>query len=100
MIRRLSRTPGSCGRVYFPFGRPEGALKATLALLECVLHKDMVMPPSQDEVRGVIKKCLENAALVNYTKLSADTRIEGGCLRLVRVGWRRGGGVCCAAVSW
>ncbi|XP_043234557.1 calcium-dependent secretion activator-like isoform X27 [Amphibalanus amphitrite] len=63
-------------RVYFPFGRPEGALKATLALLECVLHKDMVMPPSQDEVRGVIKKCLENAALVNYTKLSADTRIE------------------------
>ena len=65
-------------RVFFPFGRPEGALKATLALLECVLHKDMVMPPSQDEVRGVIKKCLENAALVNYTKLSADTRIEGG----------------------
>ena len=63
--------------MFFPFGRPEGALKATLALLECVLHKDMVMPPSQDEVRGVIKKCLENAALVNYTKLSADTRIEG-----------------------
>ncbi|XP_045133756.1 calcium-dependent secretion activator-like isoform X7 [Portunus trituberculatus] len=62
----------------FPFGRPEGALKATLSLLERVLMKDIVTPVPPEEVRGMIKKCLENAALLNYTRLSAETRIEGG----------------------
>ncbi|XP_063856405.1 calcium-dependent secretion activator-like isoform X3 [Scylla paramamosain] len=61
----------------FPFGRPEGALKATLSLLERVLMKDIVTPVPPEEVRGMIKKCLENAALLNYTRLSAETRIEG-----------------------
>ncbi|XP_050731223.1 calcium-dependent secretion activator-like isoform X4 [Eriocheir sinensis] len=60
----------------FPFGRPEGALKATLSLLERVLMKDIVTPVPPEEVRGMIKKCLENAALLNYTRLSAETRIE------------------------
>ncbi|KAK8375190.1 hypothetical protein O3P69_012656 [Scylla paramamosain] len=60
----------------FPFGRPEGALKATLSLLERVLMKDIVTPVPPGEVRGMIKKCLENAALLNYTRLSAETRIE------------------------
>ncbi|KAK8403194.1 hypothetical protein O3P69_001000 [Scylla paramamosain] len=60
----------------FPFGRPEGALKATLSLLERVLMKDIVTPVPPEEVRGMIKKCLENAALLNYTCLSAETRIE------------------------
>ncbi|XP_071521411.1 calcium-dependent secretion activator [Panulirus ornatus] len=61
----------------FPFGRPEGALKATLSLLERVLMKDIVTPVPPEEVRGMIKKCLENAALLNYTRLSAETKIEG-----------------------
>ncbi|KAK8722382.1 hypothetical protein OTU49_012439 [Cherax quadricarinatus] len=60
----------------FPFGRPEGALKATLSLLEQVLMKDIVTPVPPEEVRGMIKKCLENAALLNYTRLSSETKIE------------------------
>ena len=39
--------------------------------------KDIVTPVPPDEVRAVIKKCLENAALINYTKLSAEAKIEG-----------------------
>uniref|UniRef100_A0A669E744 Ca2+-dependent activator protein for secretion a n=1 Tax=Oreochromis niloticus TaxID=8128 RepID=A0A669E744_ORENI len=53
-------------RYCFPFGRPEGALKATLSLLERVLMKDIVTPVPQEEVKGVIRKCLEQAAQVNY----------------------------------
>lgn len=63
-------------RYCFPFGRPEGALKATLSLLERVLMKDIVTPVPAEEVRFMIKKCLENAALVNYTRLSSEARIE------------------------
>ncbi|XP_021927184.1 calcium-dependent secretion activator isoform X6 [Zootermopsis nevadensis] len=64
-------------RYCFPFGRPEGALKATLSLLERVLMKDVVTPVPPEEVRSMIKKCLETAALVNYTRLSAEAKIEG-----------------------
>lgn len=39
--------------------------------------KDVMTPAPQEEVRGVIKKCLETAALVNYTKISEQARIEG-----------------------
>ncbi|KAL4226400.1 secretion activator [Mactra antiquata] len=63
-------------RYCFPFGRPEGALKATLSLLERVLMKDIVTPVPPEEVRSVIKKCLENAALVNYTRISEYAKIE------------------------
>jgi len=42
-----------------------------------VLMKDIVTPVPQEEVRHVIRKCLENAALVNYTKVSDMTKIEG-----------------------
>uniref|UniRef100_A0A3P8UA86 Ca2+-dependent activator protein for secretion a n=1 Tax=Amphiprion percula TaxID=161767 RepID=A0A3P8UA86_AMPPE len=48
-------------RYCFPFGRPEGALKATLSLLERVLMKDI---------------CLEQAALVNYQRLSEYAKLE------------------------
>ncbi|XP_076313515.1 calcium-dependent secretion activator 1 isoform X3 [Tachypleus tridentatus] len=65
-------------RYCFPFGRPEGSLKATLSLLERVLMKDVMTPAAPEEVRGVIKKCLENAALVNYTRISEQTKIEVG----------------------
>jgi calcium-dependent secretion activator len=64
-------------RYCFPFGRPEGALKATLSLLERVLMKDIVTPVPPEEVRSTIKKSLENAALDNYTRLSAEAKIEG-----------------------
>ncbi|KAL0267754.1 UNVERIFIED_CONTAM: hypothetical protein PYX00_009930 [Menopon gallinae] len=63
-------------RYCFPFGRPEGSLKATLSLLERVLMKDIVTPIHPEEVRGMIKKSLETAALVNYTRLSSEAKIE------------------------
>ncbi|XP_043657647.1 calcium-dependent secretion activator isoform X4 [Drosophila teissieri] len=63
-------------RYCFPFGRPEGALKATLSLLERVLMKDIVTPVPPEEVRQMIKKSLETAALVNYTRLSSKAKIE------------------------
>uniref|UniRef100_A0A669CNV5 Ca2+-dependent activator protein for secretion a n=2 Tax=Oreochromis niloticus TaxID=8128 RepID=A0A669CNV5_ORENI len=64
-------------RYCFPFGRPEGALKATLSLLERVLMKDIVTPVPQEEVKGVIRKCLEQAAQVNYQRLSEYAKLEG-----------------------
>ncbi|XP_035237827.1 calcium-dependent secretion activator 1-like isoform X9 [Anguilla rostrata] len=63
-------------RYCFPFGRPEGALKATLSLLERVLMKDIVTPVPQEEVKTVIRKCLEEAALVNYQRLSEYAKVE------------------------
>ncbi|KAI5732066.1 hypothetical protein M8J77_020673 [Diaphorina citri] len=63
-------------RYAFPFGRPEGILKSTLSLLERVLMKDSVTPVQPEEVREVIKKCLETAALINYSKLSSEARVE------------------------
>ncbi|KAJ6641226.1 Calcium-dependent secretion activator 1 [Pseudolycoriella hygida] len=63
-------------RFSFPFGRPEGALKSTLSLLERVLMKDIVTPVPPEEVRVMIKKSLETAALVNYTRLSGEAKIE------------------------
>nr|XP_028575365.1 calcium-dependent secretion activator 1 isoform X23 [Podarcis muralis] len=70
-------------RYCFPFGRPEGALKATLSLLERVLMKDIVTPVPQEEVKTVIRKCLEQAALTNYTRLSEYAKIEENVGRLV-----------------
>ncbi|XP_061113099.1 calcium-dependent secretion activator 1-like isoform X2 [Conger conger] len=64
-------------RYCFPFGRPEGALKATLSLLERVLMKDIVTPVPQEEVKTVIRKCLEEAALLNYQRLSEYAKVEG-----------------------
>ncbi|XP_049589889.1 calcium-dependent secretion activator 1 isoform X10 [Syngnathus scovelli] len=64
-------------RYCFPFGRPEGALKATLSLLERVLMKDVVSPVPQEEVKAVIRKCLEQAALVNYQRLAEYAKLEG-----------------------
>uniref|UniRef100_A0A8C5HCC8 Calcium-dependent secretion activator 1-like n=1 Tax=Gouania willdenowi TaxID=441366 RepID=A0A8C5HCC8_GOUWI len=63
-------------QILFSFGRPEGALKATLSLLERVLMKDIVTPVPQEEVKAVIRKCLEQAALVNYQRLSEYAKLE------------------------
>ncbi|XP_061077008.1 calcium-dependent secretion activator 1 isoform X8 [Conger conger] len=70
-------------RYCFPFGRPEGALKATLSLLERVLMKDIVTPVPQEEVKAVIRKCLEQAALVNYQRLSEYAKVEENVGRLI-----------------
>ncbi|XP_059185269.1 calcium-dependent secretion activator 1 isoform X8 [Centropristis striata] len=64
-------------RYCFPFGRPEGALKATLSLLERVLMKDIVTPVPPEEVKGVIRKCLEQAAQLNYERIKEYAKIEG-----------------------
>ncbi|XP_061779548.1 calcium-dependent secretion activator 1 isoform X3 [Nerophis lumbriciformis] len=63
-------------RYCFPFGRPEGALKATLSLLERVLMKDIVTPVPPEEVKGVIRKCLEQAANLNYQRIKEYAKIE------------------------
>ncbi|XP_014897982.1 calcium-dependent secretion activator 1-like isoform X2 [Poecilia latipinna] len=64
-------------RYFFPFGRPEGALKATLSLLERVLMKDIVTPVPPEEVKGVIRKNLEQAAQLNYQRIKDYAKIEG-----------------------
>ncbi|KAK1167038.1 calcium-dependent secretion activator 2-like [Acipenser oxyrinchus oxyrinchus] len=63
-------------RYCFPFGRPEGALKATLSLLERVLMKDISTPVLPDDMKKVIRKCLEKAALINYSRLTEYAKIE------------------------
>ncbi|XP_062853950.1 calcium-dependent secretion activator 1 isoform X13 [Trichomycterus rosablanca] len=63
-------------RYCFPFGRPEGALKATLSLLERVLMKDIVTPVPQEEVKTVIRKCLEQAAQINYQRITEYATVE------------------------
>lgn len=42
-----------------------------------VLMKDIVTPVPPEEVRGMIKKSLETAALVNYERLSKEAKIDG-----------------------
>uniref|UniRef100_A0A6Q2XQT9 Calcium dependent secretion activator 2 n=1 Tax=Esox lucius TaxID=8010 RepID=A0A6Q2XQT9_ESOLU len=64
-------------RYCFPFGRPEGALKATLSLLERVLMKDITTPVPPEEMKKTVQKCLEKAALINYSQLTEYAQIEG-----------------------
>ncbi|XP_078802897.1 calcium-dependent secretion activator 1 isoform X18 [Oryzias latipes] len=70
-------------RYFFPFGRPEGALKATLSLLERVLMKDIVTPVPPEEVKGVIRKCLEQAAQLNYQRIKDYAKVEENAGNLV-----------------
>ncbi|XP_053572644.1 calcium-dependent secretion activator 2 isoform X2 [Bombina bombina] len=63
-------------RYCFPFGRPEGALKATLSLLERVLMKDIATPIPAEEVKKVVRRCLEKAALINYNRLTEYAKTE------------------------
>ncbi|XP_062271507.1 calcium-dependent secretion activator 1 isoform X6 [Scomber scombrus] len=73
-------------RYCFPFGRPEGALKATLSLLERVLMKDIVTPVPPEEVKGVIRKSLEQAAQLNYERITEYATIEGNQKNTTNVG--------------
>lgn len=63
-------------RYCFPFGRPEGALKATLSLLERVLMKDITTAVPPEEMQKIVQKCLEKAALINYQQLTDYAQIE------------------------
>ncbi|XP_051917298.1 LOW QUALITY PROTEIN: calcium-dependent secretion activator 2 [Hippocampus zosterae] len=65
-------------RYCFPFGRPDGALKATLSLQERVLMKDVSTPVSCEEMKKVLQACLEKAAAINYSQLIeyADVKAE------------------------
>lgn len=38
--------------------------------------KDVVSPVPPEEVRNVIRKCLEDAALVNYTRICNEAMLE------------------------
>jgi len=64
----------------FPFGKPDGALKATLSLLERVLMKEQQTNSmvQNEEVRNLIRKCLEQAALNHYTRLSGKANLLAG----------------------
>lgn len=42
--------------------------------------KDIVTPVPQEEVKAVIHRCLEQAALVNYQRLSEYAKLEGKLL--------------------
>ena len=42
-----------------------------------VLMKDIVTPVAATQVRQIIKECLDQAALVNYTRISEYALIEG-----------------------
>lgn len=42
-----------------------------------VLMKDIVTPVPQEEVKGVIRKCLEQAAQLNYQRITEYAKIEG-----------------------
>jgi len=41
------------------------------------MMKDLVTPVPVEEINAVVKKCLEKAALINYTKMSEAAKIEG-----------------------
>ncbi|XP_045892597.1 calcium-dependent secretion activator 2 isoform X2 [Micropterus dolomieu] len=63
-------------RYCFPFGRPDGALKATLSLQERVLMKDITTPVPPDEMKNLVQKCLEKAAGINYSQLIEFAQIH------------------------
>ncbi|XP_041651835.1 calcium-dependent secretion activator 2 isoform X2 [Cheilinus undulatus] len=63
-------------RYCFPFGRPDGALKATLSLQERVLMKDITTPVPPEEMKKMVQKCLEKAAKINYSQLMEYAQIK------------------------
>ncbi|XP_051238453.1 calcium-dependent secretion activator 2 isoform X7 [Dicentrarchus labrax] len=63
-------------RYCFPFGRPDGALKATLSLQERVLMKDITTPVPPEDMKKLVQKCLEKAAQINYSQLIEYAQIK------------------------
>ncbi|XP_028305247.1 calcium-dependent secretion activator 2 isoform X8 [Gouania willdenowi] len=64
-------------RYCFPFGRPDGALKATLSLQERVLMKDITTPVPPEDMKKLVQRCLEKAARINYSQLMEYAQIKG-----------------------
>uniref|UniRef100_A0A669AZR1 Calcium dependent secretion activator 2 n=1 Tax=Oreochromis niloticus TaxID=8128 RepID=A0A669AZR1_ORENI len=64
-------------RYCFPFGRPDGALKATLSLQERVLMKDITTPVPPEDMKKLVQRCLEQAAQINYSQLIEYAKIKG-----------------------
>uniref|UniRef100_A0A3Q3K0W9 Calcium dependent secretion activator 2 n=1 Tax=Monopterus albus TaxID=43700 RepID=A0A3Q3K0W9_MONAL len=64
-------------RYCFPFGRPEGALKAMLSLQERVLMKDITTPVPPEDMKKLVQRCLEKAARINYSQLIEYAQIKG-----------------------
>ena len=46
------------------------------------MMKDAVSPVPPNEIRAVVRRCLENAALVNYTSIYNQAKIERELLHL------------------
>uniref|UniRef100_A0A3B3ZU91 Uncharacterized protein n=1 Tax=Periophthalmus magnuspinnatus TaxID=409849 RepID=A0A3B3ZU91_9GOBI len=63
-------------RYCFPFGRPDGALKATLSLQERVLMKDITTPVPVEDMKKLVQRCLEKAAQINYNQLLEYAQIK------------------------
>ncbi|XP_060932818.1 calcium-dependent secretion activator 2-like [Limanda limanda] len=63
-------------RYCFPFGRPDGALKATLSLQERVLMKDITTPVPPEDMKNLVQRCLEKAARINYSQLMEYAQIK------------------------
>uniref|UniRef100_A0A669B9R5 Calcium dependent secretion activator 2 n=1 Tax=Oreochromis niloticus TaxID=8128 RepID=A0A669B9R5_ORENI len=63
-------------RYCFPFGRPDGALKATLSLQERVLMKDITTPVPPEDMKKLVQRCLEQAAQINYSQLIEYAKIK------------------------
>uniref|UniRef100_A0A672H869 Calcium dependent secretion activator 2 n=1 Tax=Salarias fasciatus TaxID=181472 RepID=A0A672H869_SALFA len=64
-------------RYCFPFGRPDGALKATLSLQERVLMKDITTPVPPEDMKQLVQRCLEKAARINYSQLMEYAQVKG-----------------------
>uniref|UniRef100_A0A672H852 Calcium dependent secretion activator 2 n=1 Tax=Salarias fasciatus TaxID=181472 RepID=A0A672H852_SALFA len=67
-------------RYCFPFGRPDGALKATLSLQERVLMKDITTPVPPEDMKQLVQRCLEKAARINYSQLMEYAQVKGDVL--------------------
>jgi len=53
------------------------SIELFLVTLLQVMMKDLVTPIPPEEIYSVVKKCLENAALLNYTKVTEMAKAEG-----------------------
>lgn len=51
--------------------------KLWICVYSQVLMKDIVTPVPQEEVKAVIRKCLEQAAQINYQRITDYARVEG-----------------------
>ncbi|KAI3383369.1 hypothetical protein SNEBB_009004 [Seison nebaliae] len=73
-------------RYSFPFGRPENGLRNSILLLGKILTTDATLTvlgqqqrqqhQQVEDLNQVLTRCLKNAALVNYQKISESVKVE------------------------